>query len=76
VKSGYNTYTHKGLPIGPISNPGKDAIDAVLAPAAGKWLYFVTTDPTNKVTKFVNTAAEFAVINAEWHAWLAKHPGS
>lgn len=37
----YNTYTRKGLPIGPICNPGLAAIDAVLSPAATKALYFV-----------------------------------
>ncbi|HPM75554.1 MAG TPA: endolytic transglycosylase MltG [bacterium] len=37
----YNTYTRRGLPPGPICNPGRDALAAVLAPAAGDWLYFV-----------------------------------
>jgi UPF0755 protein len=39
--SPYNTYLHPGLPPGPISNPGKPAIDAALNPAAEKYLYFV-----------------------------------
>jgi UPF0755 protein len=39
--SPYNTYVHPGLPPGPISNPGKPAIDAALNPAAEKYLYFV-----------------------------------
>ncbi|MCX6568912.1 MAG: endolytic transglycosylase MltG [Candidatus Aminicenantes bacterium] len=39
--SPYNTYIHPGLPPGPISNPGKPAIDAALNPAAEKYLYFV-----------------------------------
>ena len=39
--SPYNTYIHPGLPPGPISNPGKPAIDAALYPAAEKYLYFV-----------------------------------
>lgn len=33
VKSPYNTYLHEGIPIGPILNPSKDAIQAVLEPA-------------------------------------------
>ncbi len=37
----YNTYTRRGLPPGPICNPSRDALAAVLAPAAGDWLYFV-----------------------------------
>ena len=43
--SPYNTYRHKGLPPGPIDNPGAAAIQAVLHPAAGPWLYFVTVNP-------------------------------
>lgn len=41
VDSPYNTYTHEGLPIGPILNPGADALDAVLNPADNDYLYFV-----------------------------------
>lgn len=35
----YNTYKYKGLPPGPISNPGKKSILAVLHPKKSKWLY-------------------------------------
>jgi UPF0755 protein len=38
----YNTYTLSGLPIGPICNPGKEALNAVLHPASTKSLYFVS----------------------------------
>ncbi len=42
TKTPYNTYVIKGLPAGPISNPGKDALAAVLDPADEKYLYFVS----------------------------------
>lgn len=41
INSPYNTYEHAGLPPGPINNPGKNAILAVLYPAKTKYLYFV-----------------------------------
>ena len=39
--TGYNTYREPGLPDGPIANPGKESIAAVLDPAPTKALYFV-----------------------------------
>jgi UPF0755 protein len=39
--SPYNTYLIKGLPPGPIGNPGADALQAALHPAATQYLYFV-----------------------------------
>lgn len=40
-KNRYSTYVIDGLPPGPISNPGTSSIEAVLAPASTKALYFV-----------------------------------
>lgn len=40
----YNTYTHSGLPPGPIGSPGAAAIDAALHPADLPYLYFVARD--------------------------------
>jgi UPF0755 protein len=37
----YSTYVHEGLPPGPIGNPGIKSLQAVLAPGATKYLYFV-----------------------------------
>ena len=37
----YSTYTHEGLPPGPIANPGARALEAVMAPALTHYFYFV-----------------------------------
>ncbi len=41
VDSDYNTYLHKGLPLGPIASPGLAAIDAVLNPVETDCLYYL-----------------------------------
>lgn len=66
IKSPYNTYKNLGLPPGPITNPGDDAIEAALNPAKGPWLYFVATDPKSNVTKFATTEAERQALLAEF----------
>ena len=40
--SNYNTYTHPGLPPGPIGNPGKTSLEAAMHPADTDYLYFVS----------------------------------
>jgi len=42
IDSPYNTYKYKGLPPGPISNPGLDSLLAALNPIESDYLYFLT----------------------------------
>ncbi|MGH9503704.1 MAG: endolytic transglycosylase MltG [Terriglobales bacterium] len=41
-QSAYNTYTHPGLPPGPIGNPGRTSLEAALHPAHTEYFYFVS----------------------------------
>ena len=51
-KTAYNTYRINGLPAGPISNPGKASIQAVLKPKSHSFIYFVSqNDGTHVFTK-------------------------
>jgi UPF0755 protein len=43
----YNTYQHDGLPPGPIANPGKGSIEAVLSPDGSDYFFFVAKDARN-----------------------------
>ncbi|OLZ66239.1 hypothetical protein AV521_29205 [Streptomyces sp. IMTB 2501] len=65
--SPYNTYTHKGLPPGPIGNPGEDALMAALNPTREGWIYFVATDGQNN-TEFAKTYAEFKQLKEKFDA--------
>ncbi|QPK44447.1 endolytic transglycosylase MltG [Streptomyces gardneri] len=63
----YNTYKHKGLPPGPIGNPGNEALASMLNPTSDGWLYFVATDGMNK-TEFAKTHAEFLKLKDKFNA--------
>jgi UPF0755 protein len=74
-KSKYNTYRYKGLPPGPISAPGKAALEAAANPEKGKWLYFVTVDLDAGETKFADTPEAHEKNVAEFQAWCQAHTG-
>ena len=75
TKSPYNTYAVTGLPLGPISNPGKAAIEGAVRPATGPWLFFVTVDPSTGETRFATTAAEHARNVAQFQKWCRDNAG-
>jgi UPF0755 protein len=70
--SPYNTYRYTGLTPGPIDNPGDAAIQAVLHPASGSWLYFVTVDPKTGETLFTSSEAQFQQYRAQLEKNLGK----
>ena len=63
----YNTYTMRGLPAGPIANPGRASIEAVLKPARTQALYFVADGSGGHV--FADTLAEHNANVLKWKAF-------
>ncbi|WP_338466550.1 endolytic transglycosylase MltG [Novosphingobium sp. ZN18A2] len=62
----YNTYTRVGLPVGPITNPGRASIEAVLHPASTKALYMVADGTGGHV--FAETLEQHNANVAKWFA--------
>ena len=64
LNSPYNTYRKFGLPPGPISSPGSQAIKATLEPLEGDWLYFITVAPGD--TRFTSSFDQFNTWKIEY----------
>ncbi|GGQ53691.1 endolytic transglycosylase MltG [Couchioplanes azureus] len=56
----YTTTVQPGLPLGPINNPGKLALQGAGKPATGDWIFFTAVDKTGR--------SAFAITNAEHDA--------
>jgi len=54
----YNTYIYRGLPPGPICNPGFNAINAAFNPAKHQYFFFVVKDPKKGSHHFSKTYEE------------------
>jgi UPF0755 protein len=64
--NGYNTYARAGLPDGPIANPGRESIAAVLDPAPTRALYFVADGTGGHI--FADTYQEHQANVQRWFA--------
>ncbi|MBA2466765.1 MAG: endolytic transglycosylase MltG [Sphingomonas sp.] len=64
--TGYNTYKKPGLPAGPIANPGRDSIAAVLDPAPTSAIYFVADGTGGHV--FAETFEQHRANVEKWYA--------
>lgn len=71
AKNGYNTYAEKGLPAGPITNPGRASIDAVLDPADSQALYLVADGSGGHA--FAATLPEHNANVVKWRAYRKEH---
>jgi len=72
--SPYDTYTHKGLPPGPINNPSFASIGAAAKPTPGNWYYFVTVNFDTGETLFAETLAEQERNRAQLTAYCKANP--
>ncbi len=65
VDSPYNTYQHRGLPPGPVSNPGLVAINAAIHPQESDYNYFLARPDTGE-TIFSKTLEEHNAAKAKY----------
>lgn len=73
--SPYNTYVHEGLPPGPISAPGAQALEAAANPEPGNWMYFVAIDLDTGETAFADTFEQHEQNVAKFQQWCQANPG-
>lgn len=64
IDSPYNTYRHRGLPPGPISNPGEAALKACVNPERTDYLYYFTDH--QGITRFATTLDQFEQLKAKY----------
>lgn len=69
LKSPYNTYYVKGLPVGPITSPSRKSIEAALHPAQGDWLFFAVVNLDTGETEFNNDVNGHNATVAKFQAW-------
>jgi len=68
IDSPYNTYQVKGLPFGPIGNPGKASIEAAVDPENNKYLYYVLEAKGKSNHIYTETYEEFLTAKEKYKA--------
>lgn len=71
----YNTFAHKGLPVGPIGSPAAKAIDAAANPETNEYYFWVTVNLKTGETLYAATFAEHQVNVAKYVAWCKSNAG-
>ena len=71
----WNTYVHEGLPIGPIANPGRAAVEAALNPEPGDWLFFVAVNLDTGESVFTTNGADHDAAVQQLNEWCVANPG-
>lgn len=71
----WNTYVHEGLPIGPIANPGRAAVEAALNPEPGDWLFFVAVNLDTGESVFTTNGADHDTAVQQLNEWCVANPG-
>lgn len=71
----WNTYLHTGLPVGPIANPGRAAIEAALNPEPGEWLYFVAVNLDTGESVFTTNGDDHNAAVRQLNEWCVANPG-
>lgn len=67
VDSPYNTYRYPGLPYGPISNPGRQSLEAVFNPEITDYLFFVAKgDGSHVFTRTYQEHLNAQLIHEDW----------
>ena len=74
--SPYNTYLYEGLPPGAIASPTDVSVDAVLHPADGDWLFFVTVNLDTGETAYASTFEEHQANVQKLQAWIKAQPSA
>lgn len=70
IEDPYNTYLHRGLPPGPITNPSLSSIKAALYPDDNDYLYMVASPDGSHA--FSKTFEEHKRKSAKWRKWIQK----